>query len=79
MADTIQKKSRRFFTRLAKTSGELAAGSLGDVAKPSSEDWRDHFQCTPSKRHEHIWLIGTQNAVCSVCGKTVPKHEVERR
>jgi hypothetical protein len=61
---------------MAKTSGELAAGSLGEIVKPTSDDWRDHFKCTPAKRHEHSWLFGTQNAVCSICGKTVSKDKI---
>lgn len=49
------------------------ADSLAAVQPAKSDDWRDHFSCTPYKRHEHTWLFGTDNAVCSKCGLTVPK------
>lgn len=76
MSDVLHKRPRKFFTRREKVAGALAAGSIGDIVKPSSNDWRKHYQCTPHKRHEHSWLMGTQNAVCSICGKTVSKHEL---
>lgn len=76
MPDVIHKRSRKFFTRSEKVSGALAAGSIGDIVKPSSDDWRKHYQCHPNKKHEHAWLFGTISAVCSICGKTVPKGEV---
>lgn len=77
MTDVIHKRPRKFYTRKAKVAGGLKAGSLGDIIRPSSDDWRDHYECTPRKRHEHRWLTGTQNAVCAICGKTVPKNETE--
>lgn len=73
MPDFLHKRPKRFYSRMAKVAGELKAGSIGDIVKPSSNDWRDHFKCRPHARHEHVWLMGIQNAVCSVCGKTVPK------
>jgi hypothetical protein len=76
MPDVLHKRPRKFFTRREKVAGALRAGSLGDVVAPSSKDWRKHYACTPQARHEHQWLKGTQNAVCSVCGKTVSHQEL---
>jgi hypothetical protein len=69
---------RIFKSRKACAARELVALSLGEIQKPTSRDWRKHYQCTPAKRHEHAWLLGTVNAVCTVCGKTVAKETILR-
>jgi hypothetical protein len=65
---------QRFCARKAKVAGELRAGSLGDlqaVRKPpkSKNGW---FRFQLGTRHEHMWLRGEVNRVCSLCGLTEP-------
>ena len=66
--------SNKRIAKLNKLNGTpWGAGSLGAIQPGKSNDWRDHFTCTSRKRHQHSWLTGTDNAVCSRCGLTVPK------
>ena len=60
--------------------GDLSANSLGSIQpqkKPPAYCRNGHFQCLPRKHHEHTWLFGTDNAVCSLCGYTVPKAQIQ--
>jgi hypothetical protein len=59
---------RALLRRVAKVRGDLAAGSLGDLQKPTPSAHLDRFTCTPRKRHEHEWLPCDLGRVCSVCG-----------
>lgn len=61
--------------RKAKAAGQLGAWSLGDVQNPKPQKHLERFACTKYKRHEHQWLNGAVNRVCSVCGLTEPKPE----
>jgi hypothetical protein len=67
----ITKRAPRQITRLMKTSGALRAGTLGDIQSPPREP--DFYFKKLGKTHEHKWLFGTANAVCCLCGKTIPK------
>jgi hypothetical protein len=75
----ITKRPKRQFTRKAKIAGELAAGSLGDIQSPKKAPFMggtSFFKYRQWAAHTHTWLIGTDNAVCSQCGKLVPKAEL---
>jgi len=78
---SITKRPKAQYTKKAKRSGELAAGSLGDLQpdkKPPADFHNGFFQYKPHKRHQHAWVYGTDNAVCTVCGHTVPKAQAQQ-
>jgi len=76
MKEQVSKLARpaRALTRSAKASGALAASSLGSLL-PSKGGYR----WKSCKGKPHAWLMGTDNAVCSVCGRTVPKGEASNQ
>ncbi len=57
-----------------KASGNLAAFSLGDLHAPEKRKMPLFKKAGP--RHRHAWIYGTNNAVCTKCGETVPKDQV---
>ena len=79
MKEVLHKRQPLFLHRNAKRNGGLAAGSLGDLQeKKSPANFKNgHFRYTPAKVHIHRWLTGTDNSVCTECGKTVPKGKEE--
>jgi hypothetical protein len=76
----ISKRPKVQYTKKAKRSGELAAGSLGDLQpekKPPATFRNGFFRWTPRKAHQHTWIYGTDNAVCTHCGHTIPKDQAQ--
>ena len=61
----------KFISRKVKVAGELRAGSLGDLQPPKSLR-NGGFRFQQETRHEHVWLHGQINRVCSLCGLTEP-------
>jgi len=65
--------SQKFISRKVKVAGELRAGTLGELQesgrapKSRRNGW---FRFLPETRHEHAWLRGEINRVCSLCGLT---------
>jgi len=70
------KRAPRQFTRNNKASGDLVTWGLADM-QPKKRAVR--FRCTPLKVHTHIWLFGTDNAVCTECGLTIPKAQAQQQ
>lgn len=73
-SDTLTRKASGVITRSAKASGALAAVSLGALQpRRGGRNGTVHAHKDRCQGKPHTWLYGTENAVCSVCGKTVPK------
>lgn len=73
MKEQLSKRPPKFIGRRAKASRAFAASSLADIQPPTSNRHQDHFQARPWSSHEHTWIHGTAVAVCTKCGKTIPK------
>ena len=61
----------KLISRKAKLAGDLRAGSLGDL-QPTKSLRNGGFRFQQTTRHEHVWLQGEINRVCSLCGLTEP-------
>jgi len=55
-------------------AGLYAAGSLGSVQDKRSVG----FRVRHCNHANHAWIFGDESAVCTKCGKTVPKGEVQQ-
>jgi hypothetical protein len=66
---SLTKRPPFCITKLMKTSGAYAAGSLGDIPRRQT----GHFTRAQWGRHEHSWIPGLEIEVCTLCGKTRPK------
>ena len=79
MKDVLHKRIAAYIHRNAKVRGDLATGGLSTIIikTPPSRYKNGFFKLMPHERHLHTWLFGTDNAVCTQCGLTVPKNEVD--
>lgn len=61
---------------LGKRGGPIMAHSIGDIVKERTG--RFHASNKISKNgngtHDHNWIFGDENAVCTKCGYTIPKN-----
>ena len=64
----------KIIPRKVAVRNDLEVESLGDAQpKKKEHKWRG----TCRKTRPHTWLVGTDNAVCSRCGKTTRKSNVD--
>lgn len=64
------KRSFKYISKKLAAGGDFGANSLGSVQPEKKDGYLDRFSCTPRKAHQHAWLYGEVNKVCSVCGLT---------
>lgn len=71
--ESLTKRQPLAITRLMKYSGELKALSLDDIRRDKKDG---KFDTLPQDCHEHAWISGTDNIVCTKCGWTERKPTV---
>lgn len=71
----MARRAPRGISRSLAASGALRAGTLGELQDCARRP--EYYFKRMGKEHQCKWLLGTENAVCCLCGRTVPRRLVE--